>query len=64
MNERDHKAMDGDHNRPFKLDTAKNNATIFEIELYGLINKHIKDGLAKLDLIEKLKYVLKSCEMS
>ena len=64
MNERDHKAMDGDHNQQSKLDTAKNNATIFEIELNGLINKHIKDGLAKLDLIEKLKYVLKSCEMS
>ena len=64
MNERDHKAMDGDHNRPFKLETAKNDATIFELELNGLINKHIKGGLSKPDLIAKLEYILKSCKLS
>ena len=64
MNERDHKAMDGDHNRPFKLETAKNNATIFEKELYCLINKYIKGGLSKPDLIAKLEYILKSCKLS
>ena len=58
------KNYDGDHNQPFKLETAKNNATIFELELNGLINKHIKGGLSKPDLIAKLEYILKSSKLS
>lgn len=40
------------------------NANVFEKELYALINKHIKTGLSKIDLVNKMKYVTKSCEMS
>lgn len=43
---------------------VSSSATIFEVELYRFINKHVKDGLSKPDLIAKMKYVLKSCEMS
>jgi len=39
-------------------------ATIFEVELYKLINNHVKKGLSKNDLIHKMKYVLESCEIS
>mgnify|MGYP003376783737 CR=1 FL=1 len=64
MNERDHKAMDGDHNQPSSLGNVNNNATIFEKELYCLINKYIKGGLSKPDLIAKLEYILKSSKLS
>lgn len=43
---------------------VSSSATIFEVELYRFINKHVKNGLSKTDLIHKMKYVLKSCEMS
>jgi len=39
-------------------------AALFEIELCKLVNEHVKNGLSKPDLIHKMKYVLKSCEMS
>ena len=64
MDEIDHKAMGKELDQPSKLDTAKNNATIFEIELYHFINKYIKGGLSKPDLIAKLEYILKSCKLS
>lgn len=43
---------------------VSDSATIFEVELYRFINKHVKNGLSKTDLIHKMKYVLKSCELS
>ena len=43
---------------------VSSSATIFEVELYRFINEHVKNGLSKTDLIHKMKYVLKSCEMS
>ena len=36
----------------------------FEKELFELINKYTKKGLQKPDLVSKMKYVTKSCEMS
>jgi hypothetical protein len=48
----------------FLVGAVSSSATIFEVELYRFINKHVKDGLSKPDLIAKMKYVLKSCEMS
>jgi hypothetical protein len=45
-------------------DSVSSSATIFEVELFRFINKHVKEGLSKPDLIAKMKYVLKSCEMS
>lgn len=64
MDNRDHKAMNEELNKSSCLDAASSIATIFEVELFRLINKHATDGLSKPDLITKLKYVLKSCEMS
>ena len=46
------------------LGNVNNNATIFEKELYCLINKYIKGGLSKPDLIAKLEYILKSSKLS
>jgi hypothetical protein len=51
-------------NEPSCLGAVSSSATIFEVELFRFINKHVKDGLSKPDLIAKMKYVLKSCEMS
>jgi hypothetical protein len=51
-------------NQVLLLGAVSSSATIFEVELYRFINKHVKDGLSKPDLISKMKYVLKSCEMS
>jgi hypothetical protein len=50
--------------KPIISNNDDSKATVFEIELYHLINKHVKDGLSKFDLVAKMKYVLKSCEMS
>lgn len=36
----------------------------FEKNLLKLINTYCKQGLEKPDLVHKMKYVLKSCEMS
>ena len=36
----------------------------FENSLYELINRYVNAGLKKADLIHKMKYVTKSCEMS
>lgn len=36
----------------------------FEVELLGLINRFASSGLRKSDLINKMNYVTKSCELS
>jgi hypothetical protein len=36
----------------------------FETKLYDLINNSVDKGLIKPNLINKMKYVLKSCELS
>jgi len=64
MDEIDHKAMGKELDQPSSLGNVNNNATIFEKELYCLINKYIKGGLSKPDLIAKLEYILKSCKLS
>jgi hypothetical protein len=39
-------------------------ATDFEVELYRLVNRHIDAGLSKPDLIHKMEYVTRSCQVS
>lgn len=39
-------------------------AESFEKQLYELINSYAKNGLSKKDLVYKMKYVTKSCEVS
>ena len=39
-------------------------ANEFEKVLYVLINKYCKNGLKKPDLVHKMQYVTKSCELS
>jgi len=46
------------------MKSPKGDANDFEVKLYALINKHCKAGLKKPELIEKMKYVLRSCEVS
>lgn len=36
----------------------------FEKELFALVNKSIKEGLEKPDLLRKLEWVLGSCKKS
>ena len=46
------------------LKSPKGDANDFEVKLYALINQHCKAGLKKPELIDKMKYVLRSCEVS
>lgn len=39
-------------------------ANDFEKELYQLINRYVTVGLSKTDLVHKMQYVTKSCEVS
>ena len=36
----------------------------FEVELFKLINNYMNLGLNKKDLVHKMEYVIKSCELS
>lgn len=50
-----------------KMNTDRLNAELsndFEKELLILINKYSKDGLTKTNLVQKMQYVTKSCEVS
>ena len=50
-----------------KMDADRLNSELandFEKELLALINKHCKTGLKKPDLVRKMQYVTKSCEVS
>lgn len=46
------------------LFSVSNNASEFEKDLYKLINAYCKKGLSKPDLMNKMQYVSKSCELS
>jgi len=46
------------------MKSPKGDANDFEVKLYALINQHCKAGLKKPELIDKMKYVLRSCEVS
>jgi hypothetical protein len=50
-----------------KMNTDRLNAELsndFEKELFRLINQYCKIGLKKTDLVHKMQYVTKSCEVS
>ena len=48
----------GEITKPVKIENE------FEKELFILINQYCKMGLKKPDLVRKMQYVTKSCELS
>jgi len=51
-------------NAALPIFSVSGSATDFEKDLYKLINAHCKKGLKKPDLVHKMQYVTKSCELS
>ena len=58
------KVSDEAQSPAFLVGAVSGSASDFEKDLYKLINAYINAGLKKTYLVDKMKFVTKSCEMS